>query len=247
MSNKGHIRELMCSLLLRLFSICGGVAGFIGLYYGNPWILKIGTVIAGMFCLQHADFVATVADRFSRKIYVILLGSFVAWAVNRFLEDPVADLGWMIVCGLFTLFAVLTFCQLVEQILEDAGFQRCGWIELLFSLLLRVLSICAGVAGFIGLCYGNLWLLKAGTVIAGMFCMWQMGPYAIGAKLKIIGIGSLISIVINLLLKSPVTGLGWMLIDAAFIFNAVLSVPVVFTDLQCAIEHWNNERKQSKT
>ena len=209
-------------------------------------MLKVGTVISGLFCLRHADFEATLPMRFSRKIWNIILGILLAMLINCFLDNPVENLNWMIINGRFTFWAALTMLEIVGEFPWVSAIRNCGWTEKVFSLLLRIFSLCGGVAAFVGAYHGNLWMLKIGTVLAGLFCMWEMGSDAVGAKLKIIAGGSIVGMLINRFLKTPLEGLGWMIVDAVFILHVIGSISSIIMDLQCEFAFWQDKRKQSK-
>ena len=105
---------LLVSLLLRVFSFCGGVVGFVGLYHGELWLLKLGTVIACLFCLWPVG-----VNACGLKGWTVILGSIAAKLVNWFLPNPVKGLGWIIINGLFTLMAALTISEIAQRIFDE--------------------------------------------------------------------------------------------------------------------------------
>ena len=127
--------DLLLSLLLRVFSFCGGIVGFVGLYHGELGMLKVGTVIACLFCLRPVGFNAAGV-----KSWTVILGSIAGLVANRFLPNPIEGLGWIIINGLFTLMAALTMLEIVGEFPWVSAIRNCGWMEKVFSLLLRILK-----------------------------------------------------------------------------------------------------------
>lgn len=240
--------DLLLSLLLRVFSFCGGIAGFVGLYHGALWMLKVGTVIACLFCLRPVGVKAAGV-----KSWTVVLGSIAGLVANRFLPNPIEGLGWIIINGLFTLMAALTMLEIVGEFPWVSAIRNCGWTEKVFSLLLRIFSLCGGVAAFVGAYHGNLWMLKIGTVLAGLFCLRHADfgatlPMRFSRKIWNIILGILLAMLINCFLDDPVENLNWMIINGRFTFWAALSALSFVTDIAEDIrDWWREKREHSKT
>ena len=109
----------MSTLILTLFSFIGGVVGLISAYQNNMLILKISTVISCLFCLRHVDFICTRANRFSRKLFTIILGNIIAKAINHFCTAPITNLNWIIINGLFTIMSALTILDIIRDMRDS--------------------------------------------------------------------------------------------------------------------------------
>lgn len=91
----------------------------VGVYHGNLDLLKAGTVIAGLFCLRHIDFVMTLTDRIGRKIVMIGLSFLGAKLISSVFGLTTPGLVWIVADVLFTWTALRTVLGIVQDIVES--------------------------------------------------------------------------------------------------------------------------------